>query len=133
MQLSAPQIQAAAKQAGLSSGQISGLMQAFQGCSRATGLRLVAVMQAQAVTRLVSETAPGPGYQGGISDIGYPPFIAPSAEYHADKGSSWVGPYDPNFLVQRYAGGTVAGAGVSGRRRQTTMIPAWQHYAVGFF
>jgi hypothetical protein len=46
------------------------------------------------------------GYQGGISDIGYPPFLMPDAEYHADKGSSWVGPYDPAFLVQRYARGT---------------------------
>jgi hypothetical protein len=53
-----------------------------------------------------SFTGGTPGYQGGISEIGYPPFLMPNAEYHADKGSTWEGPYDPQFLVQRYAGGT---------------------------
>jgi hypothetical protein len=53
-----------------------------------------------------SFTGGTPGYQGGISEIGYPPFLMPNAVYHADKGSTWEGPYDPQYLVQRYAGGT---------------------------
>jgi hypothetical protein len=44
------------------------------------------------------------GFQGGISDIGYPPFVAPSANYDGNRGG-WLGPYDPSFMIQRYAGG----------------------------
>ena len=47
-------------------------------------------------------TAATGAYQGGISDIGYPPFAAPGAEYHADRGSTWIGQYDPNIMIPRY-------------------------------
>jgi hypothetical protein len=46
------------------------------------------------------------GYQGGISDIGYPPMIGPNMKYHADKGSTWIGQYDPNIMIPRYQRGT---------------------------
>ena len=102
--LTAPQIQQAAQKAGLSTGQISGLMQAFKGFEGMGG--------GGAATDVSGgyyglSQSPG-GYQGGISDIGYPPFVTPNAEYHADKGSTWEGPYDPNYLVQRYARGTAS-------------------------
>ena len=44
------------------------------------------------------------GFAGGISDIGYPPFVAPGADYHADKGG-WLGPYDPAYTFNSYARG----------------------------
>ena len=72
--------------------------------------------------------APPIGAQGGISDIGYPPFLMPNAEYHADKGSTWVGPYDPQYLVQRYARGT---GDVPGYRRGSGEITGGQDFTGG--
>jgi hypothetical protein len=51
------------------------------------------------------EAAWAGGYQGGTSDIGYPPFVAPQAEFHTDKGG-WIGRYDPNYTIPVYGRGT---------------------------
>jgi hypothetical protein len=100
VQLTAPQIQAAAKQAGLSQGQIAGLMKAFQGGQQA--YNSIGGGGTPDAASMFSDA--GAGYQGGISDIGYPPFVAPSANYDGNRGG-WLGPYDPSFMIQRYAGG----------------------------
>jgi hypothetical protein len=100
VQLSAPQIMAAAKQAGLSQGQLAGLMKAFQGGQQA--YNSIGGGGTPDAASMFSDA--GAGYQGGISDIGYPPFVAPSANYDGNRGG-WLGPYDPSFMIQRYAGG----------------------------
>jgi hypothetical protein len=100
VQLTAPQIMAAAKKAGLSQGQLSGLMMAFQGGQQA--YNSIGGGGTPDAASMFSDA--GAGYQGGISDIGYPPFVAPSANYDGNRGG-WLGPYDPSFMIQRYAGG----------------------------
>jgi hypothetical protein len=102
VQLTAPQIQAAAKQAGLSQGQIAGLMKAFQGGQQA--YNSIGAGGGSESPDSFWDAGGGAGYQGGISDIGYPPFVAPSANYDGNRGG-WLGPYDPSFMIQRYAGG----------------------------
>jgi hypothetical protein len=92
--LTAPQIQRLAQQTGLSAGQIQGLMSAVQGIGGIGGAGSASDMG----------TAASVGAQGGISDIGYPPFVAPSANYDGNRGG-WLGPYDPSFMIQHYAGG----------------------------
>jgi hypothetical protein len=98
--LTAPQIMAAAKQAGLSQGQLAGLMKAFQGGQQAYSS--IGGGGTPDAASMFSDA--GAGYQGGISDIGYPPFVAPSANYDGNRGG-WLGPYDPSFMIQRYARG----------------------------
>jgi hypothetical protein len=92
--LTAPQIQRLSQQTGLSAGQIQGLMSAVQGIGGIGGAGSASDMG----------TAASIGAQGGISDIGYPPFVAPSANYDGNRGG-WLGPYDPSFMIQHYAGG----------------------------
>jgi hypothetical protein len=109
VQLTAPQIMAAAKKAGLSQGQLSGLMMAFQGGQQAYNSigGGYANQSPSAGEDFGNPNYIGlgtPSYQGGISDIGYPPFVAPSANYDGNRGG-WLGPYDPSFMIQRYAGG----------------------------
>jgi hypothetical protein len=103
IQLTAPQLQMAGQKAGLSSGQIQGLMSAVKGFGQGYNELTGGVGSAADMA-----TAPtGAGYAGGISDIGYPPFVAPEAEYHADKGG-WLGPYDPMYSFNRYARGVAS-------------------------
>jgi hypothetical protein len=106
VQFSAPDIsgilQKVAKQSGLSQSQIADLLKQYEGMQAGYGqLGLGAGSAADMAT-----AATGAGYQGGISDIGYPPGVAPGAEYHADKGSNWVGPYDEDIMIPRYWTGT---------------------------
>jgi hypothetical protein len=111
-----------AQKQGLSGSQIQGLLSAFQGMGGAGSSAEVAGLGSAfgggvqlgasdiglrprgayppAYKPYGLEGAPE-GYQGGISDIGYPPMIGPSMDYHADKGSSWIGPYDPNYIFNR--------------------------------
>jgi hypothetical protein len=105
VQFSAPDIsgilQKVAKQSGLSQSQIGDLLKAYQGMQAGYGqLGLGAGSAAD------MGSGAGAAYQGGISDIGYPPGAAPTAEYHADKGSNWVGPYDEDIMIPRYWTGT---------------------------
>ena len=88
---------------GLSSGQIAQLAKAFAGMGGGGNADAVGTGTLLTNDGLAFPTTGG--YQGGISDIGYPPFIAPGAEFHADKGG-WIGQYDPNFMIQRYARGS---------------------------
>jgi hypothetical protein len=100
-------IKAEAQKQGLNASQISSILGAFKGVGGGGGM--TSYGEGSSVSNALGpalENAFAGGYQGGISDIGYPPFLMPNAEYHADKGSSWVGPYDPAYLVQRYARGT---------------------------
>jgi hypothetical protein len=99
--------QKAAQQAGLSQSQISGIMQAVQGMSGAAGAGGGAYDQLGGQYANFNISGGG-NYQGGISDIGYPPFVGPNMEYHADKGSNWIGPYDPNFMIPHYQRGTAS-------------------------
>jgi hypothetical protein len=109
VQLSAPNIdldalkKAAAKQ-GLTSEQVAGIAKMFQGTGGGGGgAGSYYDTSGGAMAGALGQLG---GYQGGISDIGYPPFIAPQAEYHADKGSNWVGPYDQDYMIPRYWRGT---------------------------
>jgi len=89
----------AAQSAGLNPQQISAIGQQLLGLIQGGG----------SVTGAGGTTGPmdaAGGFQGGISDIGYPPFIAPGAEYHADKGSNWIGQYDPEYMLPHYWRGT---------------------------
>lgn len=107
--LSAPEIlshlQKSGKEAGLSTSQIAGLAKAFEGILGGYG--------GGAGSAADMATAPTAGYQGGISDIGYPPMIGPNMDFHADKGG-WIGGYDPNYMIQRYARGTSSVGGWGG-------------------
>ncbi len=88
----------AAQAAGLNPQQISAIGQQLLGLIQGGG----------SVTGAGGTTGPldaAGGFQGGISDIGYPPFIAPGAEYHADKGG-WIGQYDPDYMLPHYWRGT---------------------------
>jgi hypothetical protein len=93
-------LQQAGQQQGLSAGQISGLLKAFQGFGSGYN-----ELTGGAGSAADMATAPTAGYQGGISDIGYPPFVAPNAEFHGDKGG-WLGQYDPAYTFQHYWRGT---------------------------
>lgn len=110
--LSAPDIlsalQKAGKEQGLSSAQIAGLAKAvgsIGGMGGGSGGGAYDQLGGQYANFSISG---GGNYQGGISDIGYPPFIAPGAEYHADKGSNWIGPFDENYMIPHYQRGTAS-------------------------
>jgi hypothetical protein len=102
--LTAPQIQRLAQQTGLSAGQIQGLMSAVKGIGGIGGGNANAVGTGTLIDSGGMAYPTTGGYQGGISDIGYPPFVAPSANYDGNRGG-WLGPYDPSFMIQHYAGG----------------------------
>ena len=89
----------AGKEQGLNPQQIAGLAKAFSSFGGGGG-------DFGATTDVSGGYYGLSGYAGGISDIGYPPFIAPGAEYHADKGSNWVGAFDENYMIPRYQRGT---------------------------
>jgi hypothetical protein len=95
-----------AKKQGISQSQMGDIVKQFSGLGNYGGSPGGGDMPYdQLGGQYASFTGGTPGYQGGISEIGYPPFLMPNAEYHADKGSTWEGPYDPQYLVQRYARG----------------------------
>jgi hypothetical protein len=95
-----------AKKQGISQSQMGDIVKQFSGLGNYGGSPGGGDMPYdQLGGQYASFTGGTPGYQGGISEIGYPPFLMPGAEYHADKGSTWEGPYDPQYLVQRYARG----------------------------
>jgi hypothetical protein len=108
VQLSSPDImkylQDAGKKQGLSQTQITGLMEAFKSFGGMGGGS--SQLYGETGAPISALTAAG-GFQGGISDIGYPPFLAPEAEFHGDRGG-WLGTYNPDFMVPRYQRGTAS-------------------------
>jgi hypothetical protein len=103
IQLSAPALanilQKAGQQNGLSTSQIAGLAKAFQGFQ--SGYNELSGGPGSAADMA---TAASGGYQGGISEVGYPPGIAPNADFSYTDGG-WTGPLDPRWSSPGYQGG----------------------------
>jgi hypothetical protein len=103
--LSAPEILSALQKAGqaqgLSAGQIAGIAKAFQGMGGG-GAPYDQLGGSGASFSISGGGNPTmTGYQGGISDIGYPPLIMPRSVFHGDKGG-WQGPFDPLYTIPQY-------------------------------
>jgi hypothetical protein len=92
------------KKQGLSESQMAGIAKQFSGIGGGGSPTGGDMPYDQLGGQYASFTGGTPGYQGGISEIGYAPFVAPGAQYHADKGG-WLGPYDPAYMFQSYQGG----------------------------
>jgi hypothetical protein len=108
IQLSAPDLanilQKAGQQNGLSPSQIAGLSKAFQGFQSGYDT-LTSRGMPETSDAFSTGDMGGGGYQGGISDIGYPPGIAPNADFSYEEGG-WTGPLDPRWSSPGYARGT---------------------------
>jgi hypothetical protein len=108
IQLSAPDLanilQKAGQQNGLSPSQIAGLSKAFQGFQSGYDT-LTSRGMPETSDAFSTGDMGGGGYQGGISDIGYPPGIAPNADFSYTEGG-WTGPLDPRWSSPGYARGS---------------------------
>ncbi len=115
IQLSSPQLnvaalQAAAKKNGVSGSTVADILKVVQGV-RGGGMA-GNYARAGSPTPVFGESGypsaiPVGGYQEGISDIGYPPFIGPNMRYSAGRGGEWDGEYDESGAQSRkYAFGS---------------------------
>jgi hypothetical protein len=104
IQLTAPDIskilQLEGQKQGLTSSQVAGLAKAFQGFGQGYN-----ELSGGAGSMADMATAASGAYQGGISDIGYPPGIAPNADFSYTEGG-WTGPLDPRWSSPGYARGS---------------------------
>jgi hypothetical protein len=101
-------IQEEGKRQGLSASQMAGIVQQFSGAGGYGGGAPAGgdLPYDQLGGQYASFTGGTPGgYQGGISEVGYPPGIAPNAVFSYDEGG-WTGPLDPRYSSPGYARGS---------------------------